>query len=241
VSAVSDQDDAVEIRLLGPFEVVRNGSTVQLGTRKQRAVLALLALEPNSAIPTDRLIDALWGEDPPASARAVQTYVAGLRKGLDGTGIEVSTRGPGYSLEVEAAAVDAERFRVLVRDARKHASLGAREVAADMLRDALALWRGRPLEEFHPEPGLVDAAERLEAQRIGATEERIEADLSAGASAALVDELEALVTEHPYRERLRGQLMRALYLVGRQGDALESYRDARRARRRPGSSRRRWR
>ena len=229
MSAVSDQDDAVEIRLLGPFEVVRNGSTVQLGTRKQRAVLALLALEPNSAIPTDRLIDALWGEEPPASARAVlQTYVAGLRKSLDGTGIEVSTRGPGYSLEVEAAAVDAERFRVLVRDARKHASLGAREVAADMLRDALALWRGRPLEEFHPEPGLVDAAERLEAQRIGATEERIEADLSAGASAALVDELEALVAEHPYRERLRGQLMRALYLVGRQGDALEAYRDARR-------------
>ena len=192
-------------------------------------MLALLALEPNSAIPTDRLIDAIWGEDPPASARAVlQTYVAGLRKGLDGTGIKVSTRGPGYSLDVDAGLVDAEQFRALVGEARKLASRGDRAATAETLRQALALWRGRPLEEFRPEPGLAEAAERLEAQRIGATEERIEADLVAGSATGLVHELEALVAEHPYRERLRGQLMRALYLDGRQGEALEAYRDARR-------------
>ena len=127
MSAPASADDVVEIRLLGPFEVVRNGSAVGLGTRKQRAVLALLALEPSSAIPTDRLIDALWGEDPPASSRAVlQTYVAGLRKGLDGTGIEVATRGPGYALEVGAASVDVERFRVLVGTAREQAARGER-------------------------------------------------------------------------------------------------------------------
>ena len=226
---MADPEDAVEIRLLGPFEVVRNGSAIGLGTRKQRAVLALLALEPNSPIPTERLIDALWGEDPPASARAVlQTYVAGLRKGLDGTGIEVATRGPGYALEVDAASVDAERFRALVGEARERSARGDRDAAAGTLREALALWRGRPFEEFHPEPGLAEAAERLDAQRIGVTEERIEADLGAGSSAGLVHELEALVAEYPYRERLRGQLMRALYLDGRQGDALEAYRDARR-------------
>ena len=226
---MADPEDAVEIRLLGPFEVVRNGSAIGLGTRKQRAVLALLALEPNSPIPTERLIDALWGEDPPASARAVlQTYVAGLRKGLDGTGIEVATRGPGYALEVDAASVDAERFRALVGEARERSARGDRDAAAGTLREALALWRGRPFEEFHPEPGLAEAAERLDAQRIGVTEERIEADLGAGSSAGLVHELEALVVEYPYRERLRGQLMRALYLDGRQGDALEAYRDARR-------------
>ena len=229
VSTPADREDAVEIRLLGPFEVVRNGSAIGLGTRKQRAVLALLALEPNSAIPTERLIDALWGEDPPASARAVlQTYVAGLRKGLDRTGIEVATRGTGYALEVDSAFVDAERFRALVGEARELAGRGDRATAVETLREALALWRGRPLEEFHPEPGLAVAAERLEAQRLGATEERIEGDLAVGSSSGLVDELEALVAEHPYRERLRGQLMRALYLDGRQGEALEAYRDARR-------------
>jgi DNA-binding SARP family transcriptional activator/DNA-binding beta-propeller fold protein YncE len=229
VAVRADPPDAVEIRLLGSFEVVRNGSRIALGTRKQRAVLALLALEPRSPVSASRLIDALWGDDPPASARAVlQTYVAGLRKGLEGTGVELQTQGSGYSLEVELAAVDSERFRSLAAEARSQATRGEREVAAETLRAALALWRGRPLEEFGSEPGLVEAAERLEAQRVDATEERVEADLSVGASVALVDELQTLVSEHPYRERLRGQLMRALYLMGRQGEALEAYRDARR-------------
>jgi YVTN family beta-propeller protein len=229
VSALADRKDSAEIRLLGPFDVVRNGWSVALGTRKQRAVLALLALEPNSAVSTARLIDALWGDEPPASARAVlQTYVAGLRRSLDGTGIALETRGSGYALEIDAATVDSERFRALVAEARQHADRGEREAAADKLRTALALWRGRPLEEFGSEPGLADAAERLEEQRVDVTEERIEADLSVGATGALVDELYALVDEHPYRERLRGQLMRALYLAGRQGAALEVYRDARR-------------
>ena len=229
MSAPADREDSAEIRLLGPFDVVRNGWSVALGTRKQRAVLALLALEPNSAVSTTRLIDALWGDVPPASARAVlQTYVAGLRRSLAGTGIALETRASGYALEVDVARVDSERFRALVAEARGQAARGERKAAADKLRTALALWRWRPFEEFGSEPGLADAAERLEEQRVGVTEERIEADLSVGATGALVDELYALVAEHPFRERLRGQLMRALYLAGRQGAALEVYREGRR-------------
>ena len=212
----------------GRSRYLLEGAPVGLGTRKQRAVLALLALQPNATVPTDRLIDDLWGDQPPASARAVlQTYVAGLRKGLDGTGLEVETRGPGYALAIDPLAVDTERFQRLVTAARKQAAAGERAVAAAALREALGLWRGRALEDFGSEPGLEDAAERLEALCIAATEERIEAELDAGSSAALVVELEALVAEHPYRERLRGQLMRALYLDGRQGEALEAYRAAR--------------
>ena len=141
------------------------GAPVGLGTRKQRAVLALLALQPNATVPTDRLIDDLWGDQPPASARAVlQTYVAGLRKGLDGTGLEVETRGPGYALAIDPLAVDTERFQRLVTAARKQAAAGERAVAAAALREALGLWRGRALEDFGSEPGLEDWGERLEAR-----------------------------------------------------------------------------
>jgi YVTN family beta-propeller protein len=217
----------LEFLLLGPLEVRRAGSPLELGPPKQRAVLALLLLHANRVVPTARLIDELWGDAPPETARAaLQVYVAGLRKAFGDGQATLHTKPPGYQLEVAADALDLDRFARLRDEARASDDPVARSA---LLRDALGLWRDAPLGEFDGEPFAVPAAERLDEQRLATLEERIEADLALGRHATVVAELDALVAEHPYRERFRAQLMVALYRSGRQADALAAYRDARAA------------
>jgi DNA-binding SARP family transcriptional activator/DNA-binding beta-propeller fold protein YncE len=217
----------VEFRILGPLEAEQDGRLVPLGGRKQRALLALLLLHANAVVPRDRLIDELWGDEPPETARtALQVHVSQLRKALGGDRIE--TRAPGYRVRTEPDALDLERFERLVAEGRDALAGGDAERSADALREALALWRGTPLAELGEVPFAQRECLRLEELRLAALEERVEADLQLGGHARLVPELEGLVREHPLRERLRGQLMLALYRCGRQADALEVYRSGRR-------------
>jgi DNA-binding SARP family transcriptional activator/streptogramin lyase len=177
-------------------------------------------------VSTERLIDDLWGDSPPNTARAaLQVYVAGLRKALDNGSTSLRTRAPGYVLEVEPGSLDLERFRQLRAEARDSADDGRR---ATLLHEALELWRDDPLPELRTEPFSAAAVAQLEELRLGALEERLDADLALGRHSALVPELEALVAEHPYRERLRAQLMLALYRSGRQAEALDTYQAGRR-------------
>jgi DNA-binding SARP family transcriptional activator len=217
-------DVGLEFGLLGPLEVRTADGPLPLGAPMQRALLALLLLNANRVVPRDRLISELWGESPPeTAAKAVQVYVSRLRKLLPAE--MLVTQAPGYVLRVEPASVDLQRFERLVAEA--HDADPAR--AASLLAEALALWRGPPLAELWEEPFARIEAGRLEDLRLAALEERIEADLALGRHAKLIGELEALIAEHPHRERLRGQLMLALYRSGRQAEALEAYRNARAA------------
>jgi DNA-binding SARP family transcriptional activator/tetratricopeptide (TPR) repeat protein len=204
----------MEFRLLGPLEVLDEGRPLELGGAKQRALIALLLLNANRIVSRDRLIDALWEEEPTATAqKALQVYVSQLRKlvGKD----RLQTRPPGYLLRVEPEEIDLGRFQLLQKEGR--------------LQEALSLWRGPPLSEFAYRRFAQAEIARLEELGLAVLEERIDRDLAEGRHAALVGELEALVQEHPLRERMRGQLMLALYRSGRQADALASYQEARRA------------
>jgi YVTN family beta-propeller protein len=216
----------LEFRVLGPFEVAHAGRRVALGGTRQRALLAVLLVHRNQLVGPDRLIDELWGERPPATAlKTVQVYVSRLRKALgDGA---LLTRAGGYILAVEPEQVDADRFAALTAEGRRALRSGDPRVAAERLGAALALWRGPPLADLAYERFAQAEIARLEEARLGAVEDRIEAELALGRHAELVGELEALVREHPLRERLRGQLMLALYRSGRQADALASFRQAR--------------
>jgi len=204
-----------------------------LGGAKQRALLALLLLHRNEVVSVDRVIDSLWGETPPpAAAKSVQVYVSRLRRLFaphSPAGSRLVTRPPGYLLEVAPEEADLDRFEQLVDDARRSGANGEPAAAAAALRGALALWRGPPLSDVALAPFAQEAARRLEEQRLAALEARVEADLALGRAPELVGELSALVREHPYRERLRAALMLALYRSGRQAEALEAYRAARRA------------
>lgn len=211
----------MELRILGPLEALANGRQVAIGRGKPQALLAMLALHRGEVVSTDAIVDGLWGERPPGTAaKSVQVYVSRLRKAL-GDGIIV-TRPPGYLLVIDPEQLDLARFERLVEVARQ---LPPPE-AATSLRDALALWRGPPLADV--DGAFADAEiARLEELRLAAVEERIGADLALGRSAQVIAELESLVRTHPYRERLRGQLMLALYRSGRQADALDVYRETR--------------
>jgi DNA-binding SARP family transcriptional activator len=214
---------ALEFRLLGPLEVCADGTVVQLGGQKQRALLALLLVHAGEVLPTDRIVDELWGEQPPRTATtSLQNLVAHLRKVLPPD--VLVTRPPGYVLRVEPEQIDAERFERLARKARGEEAAAR----AALLREALALWRGPPLADFPYERFAEAETRRLTELRIAVLEERLEADLELGLGRELVSELESLVAEHPFRERLRGQLMLALYRAGRQAEALQAYHDARR-------------
>jgi DNA-binding SARP family transcriptional activator len=214
----------MEFRILGPIEAYGEGKQVPVGGAKHRALLAVLLLNANRVVSRDRLVDALWEEEPPETAhKAVQVYVSQLRK-LLGSDL-LLTRPPGYLLQVEPGMLDLDRFEAVLQDARE-ADPGT---AANKLREALALFRGRPLADFANDRFAQAEIARLEELRMTALEERIEADLALGRHAALVGELEAVVAEHPLRERLLGQLMLALYRSGRQAEALEAYQAARRA------------
>ena len=217
----------VEIRILGPLEVVEDGRPVVVAAPKVRALLAVLLLHRGEVVSTDRLIDALWGERAsPTAAKTVQVYVSNLRKAL-GDGLLV-TEGRGYLLQTEPGQVDVDRFEALVAQGRPALDQGDALTAAALLREALGVWRGPALADFAYEPFAQAEIARLDEARLGALEDRIDADLAVGEHARVVGELEALVREHPVRERLRGQLMLALYRSGRQADALQAYRDARR-------------
>lgn len=213
----------LEFGILGPLEAAVDGVRLPLGGQKQRALLAVLLLRANEVVSTDFLVDALWGEHPPRTATtSLQNSVSALRK-LIGADLLV-TQPPGYRLAVDPESVDLVRFERLVASARQ---LDAVERGIG-LREALALWRGEPLAEISFEPFAVAEARRLEELRLAAFEELFDAELAAGRASEIVPELESLAARHPLRERLRGQLMHALYDVGRQAEALAVYQDVRR-------------
>ncbi len=213
----------MEFRILGPLEAADGNRMLELGGASQRALLALLLLHANEVVSSDRLLDELWAETPSSGATALQVRVSQLRKTLDRRADRLETKPPGYILRLERDELDLERFSRLVEEAD-----GAEPaVAAARLREALSLWRGPPLADLAHEPFATAAAARIEELRLVALERRLDADLALGRHTTLVPELEALVAAEPLRERLRGQLMLALYRSGRQADALAAYRDAR--------------
>ncbi|HYZ29868.1 MAG TPA: ABC transporter substrate-binding protein [Thermoleophilaceae bacterium] len=218
--------------ILGPLEIWADGVPVPLGGPKQRALLAMLLLNANRVVSRSRLIDELWRDGSAVSVQhALDVQVSRLRHALgcaeDGTAILV-TRTPGYVLRVKPGRLDLDRFEQLVADGQAALGAGDPAAAAERLRAAERLWRGRPLADLEDEPLARGEVERLEELRLGAAEDRIEAELALGRHNAVVPELESLVRDHPLRERPRAQLMLALYRSGRQADALEIYRDARR-------------
>ena len=213
---------SIQARLLGPLEIEHDGRPVAVGGRAQRALLARLLLDAGRTVSVDRLVDDLWGENAPASAqKMVQIYVSTLRKALP-EGVIV-TRSPGYAIELPPEATDLVRFERLRERGRAALAAGSPSEARDLLRGALALWRGPALAEFQ-EPFAEIEARRLEDQHLATLEDRIDADLALGGDSSLIGELEAVVARHPLRERARGQLMVALYRAGRQADALEGHR-----------------
>jgi len=219
--------DRVEFVVLGRLEVWMDGRPVLLGGPKQRALLALLLLNGNEVVSRDRLIDGVWGERAPESAqRSLDTYVSRLRALLGGERIE--RHQPGYRLRVEPGELDLERFEALLEQGRAASAARDPAAATELLHAALDLWRGRPLLDLENEPFAASESERLEERRLLALEARIEADLELGGGPELVGELEQLVAEHPFRERLLSQLMLSLYRAGRQADALAAYQAGRR-------------
>ncbi|HXJ64180.1 MAG TPA: extracellular solute-binding protein [Actinomycetota bacterium] len=211
--------------LLGPLEAWEDGRSLPLGGPKQRTVLAHLLLQANRVVTTERLIDALWGDEPPETARnTLQTYVRLLRKSVGAGRIE--HRSSGYVVAVEPEEVDVLRFQSLVERSR---SLAANDLPAAItaIREALGLWRGPALDDLGDQPSLRAEIARLEEIRLAALEEGLSAELELGRHLELAAELEMLVGRYPYRERMWGDLILALYRSGRQGDALNAYQRAR--------------
>jgi len=217
----------MDFRILGPLDVLDGGEPVALGGSRQRALLALLLIHAGEAVSSDRLIEALWGSA--TAGKTLQVTVSRLRKALGADGAELlRTREHGYELRIAPEQLDAHRFTALLARARDELAAGRAAEAAALLDDALALWRGRPLDDLAYEPFAQPEIARLEELRAEALEQRVEARLALGRHAEVVGELPALIEEHPYRERLRAQFMLALYRGDRQADALRAYQDARR-------------
>jgi predicted ATPase/DNA-binding SARP family transcriptional activator len=217
----------IDVKLLGPLEVTASGEPVQFEGTKQRALVTLLALRAPEAVPADELVEALWGDEPPAgAAHALQKQISRLRRRIGGA-CEIRHRPAGYALEIDAHAVDTHRFEELVDRARIEVGQSDPTQAAAHLRSALGLWRGPALADHRTDDFAVRDIARLEELRAEAIEERLAADLASGHDADLVSEIQALVAEHPLRERLRAHLMLALYRAGRQAEALETMREGR--------------
>lgn len=227
-------DSWLEFRILGPIEVARAGRLARLRGRGPRVVLCTLLFNRNRAVSTDRLVEALWGERaPPTATKTVQVYVSQMRKEMAALGgdaeRQLETHGHGYLLRVEPGQLDADRFQSLAEQGRELHAAGDAEAAASRLEAALALWRGPVLADLAYEEAAREEIARLDELRVAAIEERIDADLDRGRHAELIPELQGLVGQHPTRERLRRQLMLALYRSGRQIEAVNAYADARRA------------
>jgi DNA-binding SARP family transcriptional activator len=219
---VSEVVQMPEFRVLGPLEVEDADGPLALAGQRQRALLIALLLRLNEVVPTERLVDDLWGESAPRTATtSLHNTISQLRRLI---GDVLVTRSPGYVLRVDRSHVDALRFEDLLRQSRQ----AEPAVRAAQLREALALWRGAALLDVCYETFAAGEASRLDELRLVAREELIEAELELGADEGLVPELEALVGANPLRERLWGQLMLALYRSGRQGDASQAYQNARR-------------
>jgi DNA-binding SARP family transcriptional activator/streptogramin lyase len=221
----------LEFRLLGPLEVRSGGTPLPLGGPKQRALLALLLLHANEVVSRDRLIDGVWGESPPSTIGAVlNVYLSKLRKLLAANGLDnaLVTQPHGYMLRIELEQLDLHRFEQLAREGREALAAENTEQGAVRLEEALALWRGPPLADLAYAPFAAPKIGRLVELRLSALEDRIEAELALGRHFEAVPELTALVAEYPLCERLRVQLMVALYRTGRQSEALQVYRESRR-------------
>ena len=216
--------DSLEIRVLGPFEVMADGRPADVGGSKRQGLLALLALRGGHVVGVDALIDALWGEELPAAPRnALHHHIARLRAALGQESIIATT--DGYALK--DATVDAVRFEELLGDARAALREGDPRGGAETVALALAIWRGPALHGLTDTTWFAAEARRLEALRVDALEEQFEAALALGDHREIVSELRATLAENPFRERLWGQLMLALYRSGRQADALETFQEAR--------------
>ena len=217
----------MEIRILGAVEVLADGRAVLIGGRKPRALLAALALTPGNVVSTSRLVDVVWGLDPPETATGlVQTYVSALRRQLSGFGDVIETRSPGYVLVADPDDIDHMRFQRLLEEARAARSAGADERAVELFGTALGLWRGPALGEFG-ESTLAAEAAGLNELRLLALEERTAAELALGRCEAAVGELTGVVRQYPAREMLRRHLMVALFALDRQADALAVFREGR--------------
>lgn len=224
-----EADQALHVALLGPIEATRGGASIDLGGGRQRAVFAALALQPNRVVSTEMLVDAVWGDDPPASAKStLQAYVSRLRKVIEGAGdVAIEGSSVGYVFRLDVAAIDREQFTQLVEDGRRAMATGAAAVAAERLAEALSSWRGDPLADL---AGYAFAdAERaiLERDRLAVTGEWIDARLACGQHDAAVPVLEQLVVRWPFHEPFWRQLMVALYRADRQADALDAYQSGR--------------
>jgi DNA-binding SARP family transcriptional activator len=221
----------VEFRILGPLEVVEDGNPVALGTLKERLVLGVLLLHANEFVSRERLIDELWGEAPPPTARkAVNVYLSKVRKVLAAADVDpITTASGGYRLHLEPEQLDASRMQILVAEAQELVSTGELERAAERFREALALWRGPTLAGLQLESRGRDEVAALDELRLTALMDRIDCDLALGRHEQALGELGVLVREHPLRERLRAQQMLALYRADRQADALDAYAGARHA------------
>jgi len=219
----------VEYRILGPLEVVEGGEPVPLGRPKERLVLAVLLLSANEFVSREQLIDELWGESPPPTAgKAVNVFVSQLRKALTRDGLDpIVTADGGYRIELEADHLDVAHMRRLLATARERAAAGELEASADFLREALALWRGPTLAGLPLESRGRDEVAQLDELRLTARMDRIDCDLALGRHEDVVGELHVLVGEHPLLERLRAQLILALYRADRQAEALDAYQQAR--------------
>jgi DNA-binding SARP family transcriptional activator len=218
----------MDFGILGPLEVTNEGRVLPLGGTKQRALLALLLLHANKVVSSDRLIDELWGDEPPESgAAALQVRMSKLRKALGAGGDAIVTKAPGYVIHVGSDQLDLQRFERLVSEAERDLHGGDPAQATSKLGNALSLWRGAPLGDLAYESFVQPSIARLEELQLVAQELRIEAELALGRQNEVVGELDALVAAHPLREGLCRQLMLALYRSGRQAEALEAYQAAR--------------
>src|SRR3954463_2951928 len=228
----------MEIRILGPLEIIDGDRRVSIGAPKQRALLAALILRANRVVPTGELAEHVWGDTPPSSARlTLQGYVLRLRRVLAPfDGVSIVTEPAGYLLRAEPGQIDTSRFEALLTEADQRARTGDVAAEAALLREALGLWRGgplgvgggEPLADVESESLRRDDAGRLSELWARAVERRVEADLRLGRHGELIGELRALAAAHPLREEFRAQLMLALYRSGRRADALRVYQEARR-------------
>lgn len=221
--------DDIEFRVLGPLEVVRGGERLALGGAKQRAVLAVLLLRAGEVVPLERLIDEVWGSDPPPSAaHTLESYVSRLRQLLNGSGPVFARRGVGYAIDLHGAPLDALAFAELHESAALASALDEPVNVLELTSAALALWRGPALADVALASAGRAEAERFEELRLHTYELRFDAELALGHNEQATGELQALVAQNPYRERFVAQLMLALYRAGRHAEALDVYERTRR-------------